>query len=128
MKHAKLISKSKKSVKIEVEIPLGQSMLQSEEQIRTSLNEVGVLASQSALENFDTDGSPIIIGETKLTSRGQARKVYQTPWGEAEVKRHMYQSSKGGKQYCPLEIGARIILTSTPGFAKLVSWKYAELR
>lgn len=43
------------------------------------------------------------------------------------MERHVYQSSRGGRQFCPLEQNARIILTSTPGFAKLVSSKYAEL-
>ena len=57
----------------------------------------------------------------------QYNQTYQTQWGEARVKRHVYQSSRGGRQFCPLEHNARILLTSTPGFAKLVSLKYAEL-
>ena len=40
--------------------------------------------------------------------------------------RHVYQRSKGGSTYCPLEIGAKIIRDSSPRFAKQVSSKYAN--
>ncbi len=41
------------------------------------------------------------------------------------MNRHVYQRSVGGKTYCPLEKEARIIITSTPLFAKQVSSKTA---
>ena len=41
------------------------------------------------------------------------------------VHRRVYQRSGGGKTYCPLEREARIIITSTPLFAKQVSSKLA---
>ena len=50
------------------------SMLKSEELIEKALNEAGVLASQKALENFDTDGSPIELDGRILTSKGQQKK------------------------------------------------------
>lgn len=50
------------------------SMLKSEELIERALNEAGVVASEKALENFDTDGSPIEIGGRILTSKGQQKK------------------------------------------------------
>lgn len=127
MSHAVIKSTDTDTVKIEVTIPLSRSMLQTEERIRGALNEAGCLAAQCALKNFDTDGSPIVIGDTKFTSKGQANKTYQTQWGEVEVSRHVYQSPQGGRQYCPLERDARIVLTSTPGFARLVTSKYAEM-
>jgi len=37
------------------------------------------------LKRFDTDGSPIKIGNTKLTSKGQLPKRYQTPHGGIET-------------------------------------------
>ena len=58
--NAKLKSSSSKSVTIEVTIPLSDSMLKTEEGIRDALNEVGCMATQSALKRFDTDGSPIV--------------------------------------------------------------------
>ena len=51
--------------------------------------------------------------------------MYQTPYGEVEVHRHVYQRSSGGKTYCPLEREARIVVTSTPRFAMQVSHKFA---
>jgi hypothetical protein len=46
---------------------------------------------------------------------------------KAEVKRHVYQSSEGGKTYCPLEEKAQLIEGATPKFAKTLSSKYAHL-
>jgi hypothetical protein len=102
-------------------------MLESEENITAALNEGGILAAAAALDQFDTDGSPIIMGDTKWTTKGKASKTYQTPWGETQVKRHVYQTSKGGRLFCPLERDARVILTSTPGFAKMAASKYADM-
>lgn len=42
------------------------------------------------------------------------------PNGEVEVSRYVYQSSKGGRIYCPLEHHARIIRNATPRFAQCV--------
>jgi hypothetical protein len=71
-------------------------------------------------------GSPLLIGSTRWTSKGQEPKAYQTPYGEVSVARHVYQTGEGGATFCPLEQDARIILTSTPRFAKQVSHKYGE--
>ena len=68
-------------------------------------------------ERFDTDGSAIIIGQTTLTSKGTIPKEYQTPYGATTVSRHVYQSAKGGKTFCPLEREARIVTSATPRFA-----------
>jgi hypothetical protein len=124
---AKMIERGENRVTIQVEIKLGRSMLENEEAIAQALNEAGVLASGEALKQFDTDGSPIDIGPTRYTSKGQEPKTYQTPYGEAVVSRHVYQTSAGGTTFCPLEREARIILTSTPRFAMQVSHKYAEM-
>src|ERR671936_856179 len=40
--------------------------------------------------------------------------------------RHVYQTSAGGKTFCPLEREARIVVTSTPRFAKVVANKFAR--
>jgi hypothetical protein len=42
------------------------------------------------------------------------------------VVRHVYQRSGGGATHCPLERDARIVITSTPRFAKQVSSKLAQ--
>ena len=97
-----------------------------EETLQQQLNAAGVLATHEGLRQFDTDGSPITVGSMKLTSKGQLPKDYQTPYGTATVERHVYQSPQGGATYCPLDRDARIIVSSTPKFAKMVSSKYGE--
>lgn len=123
---AALVARTVTAFTITVEIPYASSMLDFEESIQKSLNEAGVLATTEALQRFDADGSPIQLGDSKLTSKGKLVKEYQTPYGVATVQRHVYQSSRGGKTHCPLDREARIVVSSTPKFAKMVSHKYAE--
>jgi len=122
---AQLLSVEGSHVKIVVSIDLSRSMLTSEETIQQSLNEAGCLATEAALQYLDTDGSAIEIAGEVMRTKGQQPKAYQTPYGEVVVERHVYQRSGGGKTYCPLEREARIIITSTPWFAKQVSSKLA---
>lgn len=124
---AKIIKRDKGFITLQMTVKLEQSMLKSEESILNAVNEVGTLATSEAIEQFDTDGNPIIKDSETWTSKGKEPKTYQTPYGEVEVFRHVYQSSKGGKVYCPLEDSARIVVTSTPQFAQMVSSKYANM-
>ena len=123
--HAIIKSKSADSFKLEIEIPYSKNMLEAEEMVQRCLNEGGTLATKELMELHDTDGAPIVIGGKKLTSKGKQDKEFQTPYGAVEVSRHVYQFSTGGQTYIPLEIGCRIINTSTPKFAKMISSKYA---
>ena len=123
---AAIIERQESSVTIQISIPLSRSMLETEEAIQQALNQAGVLATTEALKQFDTDGSPLQMGSTRWTSKGQEAKIYQTPYGEAAVQRHVYQTGEGGATFCPLELDARIILTATPRFAKQISSKYGE--
>jgi hypothetical protein len=123
---ATLIERHETSVTVQITIPLTRSMLDTEEAIAQALNQAGVLASAEALKQFDTDGAPLVLGSTRWTSKGQEPKTYQTPYGEASIARHVYQTGEGGATFCPLERDARIILTSTPRFAKQISNKYGE--
>jgi hypothetical protein len=124
---AKIKTRSNDAVVIEVTVPLNRSMLEGETEIEQALNEAGALATGELLGQFDADGSPIQMGGTKFTSKGQVEKSYQTPYGEARVQRHLYQSPKGGATFCPLENGARIIQGATPKLAKTLSHKYSKL-
>ena len=123
---ATLIEVQGTQVKIELTVELSRSMLDTEERRQAALNEAGSLASREALKYFDTDGSPIQIGPELWRTKGQQPKCYQTPYGEVDVVRHVYQRSGGGATYCPLERDARIVITSTPRFAKQVSSKLAQ--
>jgi hypothetical protein len=123
---ARITRRSRNSVTIEVTLPLSGSMLKAEEAIQEGLNAAGLLATEEKLKQFDTDGSPIQCGSVRMTSKGQFDQDYETPYGTCCVLRHVYQTSAGGKTFCPLEQNARMVLNATPRFAKLVSYKYAE--
>src|SRR5918998_994487 len=124
--NATIIARTPTSFTLQVEVPYTDSMLDFEETLQQRLNEAGVLAPAEGLKQFDTDGSPITVGSVKLTSKGPIEKDYQTPYGVATLARHVYQSPQGGPTYCPLDRDARIVVTSTPRFAKIISHKYAE--
>jgi hypothetical protein len=125
---ASILERTAESVTIQIQIPLSpRSLLESEETIQQALNEAGTLATGESLKQFDTDGKAIEVAGEKWTSKGKLPKIYQTPYGAVEVERHIYQRSRGGATYCPLEVDGRIILTSTPRFAKQISHKYAEM-
>jgi hypothetical protein len=122
---ASVVSVEGEVVTLEVKVQLSGSMLEAEERILAALNEAGCLATGKALERFDTDGSRIELGGVKWFSKGKLPKTYQTPYGSVEVARQVYQRSEGGKTFCPLEREARIVVTSTPRFAKMVAHKSA---
>ena len=60
-----LVSQTQRSVVIQIEISLEGSMMQMEENIQDALNEAGCLATGKALETFDADVSPIVLGKTQ---------------------------------------------------------------
>ncbi len=124
---ANIVDRTSTHFTVQVSIPYQSSMLDFEESIQEGVNQVGLLATGEALSQFDTDGSAIVVGSLKLSSKGKESKRYQTPYGSVSIDRHVYQGTKGGKIYSPLDHNARIIISSTPKFAKMVSSKYADL-
>jgi hypothetical protein len=114
-------------ITVEVKISLNRDMIESENNILDAVNDVGTVATEELLKSFDSDGSPITVAGIKMTSKGLESKKYHTPYGDVDINRHVYQTSKGGKIYCPLEDGARIILASTPKFSSQISRKMAEM-
>src|SRR5512144_3007591 len=82
---AAIVARSETSFTIQVEIPYGSSMLDFEQVIQERLNQAGVVATQAALRQFDTAGSPITIGSVKFTSKRRLPQEYQTPYGVATV-------------------------------------------
>ena len=114
------------SITLSVSFTPGASMMESELNLQSALNELGAGASGECLKRFDTDGAKIEIGGCKFTSKGAQPKTYQTPYGETRIRRHVYQSGRGGATFCPLERDARIMRTATPLFAKQVAFKYAN--
>jgi hypothetical protein len=96
---ATLVERGDSFVTIEVRIPLSRSLLDTEHAVQQALNDAGLLATTEALRQFDTDGSPLRMGQTRYTSKGQEPKGYQTPYGEAVLPRHVYQTSQGSTTY-----------------------------
>jgi hypothetical protein len=123
---ATIINETADGLTLQVVIKFNRSMLEAEKAICDALNEAGTLATANFLKRFDTDGSAIVMGQTKLTSKGTVDKEYQTPYGATRVSRHVYQSATGGKTFCPLDREARIVTSATPRFAMQLSHKYAE--
>ena len=111
---------------LSVTLDLEGSLMEMENIILDGINEVGCLATGAALKRFDTDGSPLIHSEEKYTARNQDSKKYQTPYGVTEIERYVYQTSKGGRIFCPLEASAGTILTATPRFAQQLTHKYSQ--
>ena len=124
---AEIIAYEDKELTIQVKVKLIGSMFEMENEILAACNEVGNLGTTKALERFDTDGSPIKLGEIKMTARTKDNKLYRSPFGNIKLKRYVYQTSKGGKIYCPLDNKARIIRGATPKFAQQISHKYSNM-
>jgi hypothetical protein len=124
--YAKLISNNAATAIIQITVPLINQILEGENLIQDALNEAGTIVTGELLKQFDTDGSSIDIGSIVMTSKGKVTKQYQTPYGMTEVERHVYQTSKGGATFCPMDKDARIIVSSTPRFAKQICHKFAE--
>lgn len=124
---AKVVGRSGDAVTVEVTVRLDGSLLGMEGAIQEAVNAVGRCATEEALKRFDSDGSPMRVGAIKLTARGRDPKEYQTPYGPVQVERFVYQSSRGGRIYCPLEHEARIVRGATPLFASQISHKYGQL-
>ncbi len=93
---ATIVSRTTTSFTVQIEVPYTDSMLGFEEGLQDRLNEAGVEATAEGLRQFDTDGSPISLGISRLTTKGQVEKDYQTPYGVATIARHVYQGTRGG--------------------------------
>ena len=115
------------TIEVTVRVRVAGSLLETEENLQDALNQAGGEALALAIPDFDTDGSPIRMGDVRYTSKGRFGQEYETPYGTVRVERHVYQSQYGGRTYCPLEEKCRMILNATPRLAKIVSAKYATL-
>lgn len=98
---------------------------QIEAQLQAEFNHVACQAMGHVLNTYDTCGEPITRGGIDYTTKGQSPATYQSCGGSITLQRHVYQSSCGGRTYCPLEEHGRIIANATPHFAKVASNLYA---
>ena len=114
-------------LEITIKTRLSGNMLECEEQLQDALNEGGQLATEHLLKRHDTDGTTIVQASERWYSKGEQPKKYETPYGTVTVNRHVYQRHTGGSTLCPMEQSARIIVTSTPRYAKILTGKYARM-
>lgn len=114
------------NVRVTYEFSPGASMMESEHNLQAAANGAVAEATGECLSRFDTDGTPILFGGEKFTTKGKKSKIYQSPGGPVSVERHTYQGSSGGRTFCPMEHAARVVRTATPLFARQVSSKYAN--
>jgi hypothetical protein len=124
---ATVVKRSGEEVTVEVTVRRSGTLLEMEDAIQEATNAVGRCVTAEALRQFDTDGRAIRVGEIKLTARGRDPKVYQSPYGEVQIERYVYQTSRGGRIDCPLEQQGRIVRGASPRFASKLSHKYAQL-
>ena len=73
-----VVSHQDGTVRLQIDIDISGSMLTVEERIQDAVNDLGRAATGLALEQFDTDGSPVMTGPIKWTRRRNP-KTYQTP-------------------------------------------------
>lgn len=123
---AQLIKQKDKTLTIQFTVDLTGQMLKDEQALQNALNEAGQVAMGPMIEQFDTQGEPIRVNGVKHTAKVYSPEMYETPYGPVQVERHIYQTSKGGRSYVPLESDARMVLNSTPRYAQIVSGKYAR--
>ena len=124
---AELVKQNSDEITVQVTVKLTGSMFEDEQALQQSLNEAGQVAMPSIIEQFDTKGEPIRVGGVKHTVRVSSPQIYETPYGPVEVERNVYQTSKGGRSYVPLEIDGRMVLNSTPRYSQIVAGKYARI-
>jgi hypothetical protein len=119
-------SSDRVTVSVDVKVRRGADLGEWEEALQTALNDAGVRAMTEILKRLDAAGESIDRDGRKLTSKGPVVKRYETPYGPADVPRLVYQSSKGGATYSPLDETAGLVLSATPRFARMVASKFAE--
>ena len=123
---AQLIKQQDKTLTIQFTVDLSGQMLKDEQALQNALNEAGQVAMDPMIKQFDTQGEPIRVNGVKHTAKVSSAEMYETPYGPVQVERYIYQTSKGGRSYVPLENDARMVLNSTPRYAQIVSGKYAR--
>lgn len=72
-----IIKREGNKMTITLTVELSGSMLEMEEQIQKSVNELGRIETVAALEQFDTNGTDIAIEGVKLTSKGLGKKKFK---------------------------------------------------
>lgn len=117
-------------ITVTIEVPAREKIgapLDLERGLQRALNGVGQAVMAEALGRYDTEGEPIVLGPFAMTSKGRSPEVYKTLFGIVELSRHTYQTSDGGRTFCPLEQSARICENATIGLCAMLAAKHVSL-
>ena len=68
-----IVSEDGKNLTLQVTVDISGSMLEAEEKIMAACNALGSLSTEKALSQFDTDGTPIKMGEKKIYGESQGK-------------------------------------------------------
>ena len=113
-----------------IEVPAREHIgaaLDLERGLQRALHGLGQEVMAEALSRYDTEGEPIRLGSYVMTSKGRSPECYKTLFGEVALERHTYQSSAGGKTFCPLEQNARICENASIGLCQILGAKHVSL-
>jgi hypothetical protein len=119
--------KGRRQLIVTIDLPNSvDNMRQHELLTRDITNRIGRELMEQALHTADTDGEPLNLGRVAHTSKGRFAQLYHTTFGDVSIERHVYQNSKGGVTYIPLEDRARVIANCTPAHADNLAASLAE--
>jgi hypothetical protein len=124
------LADGKTRITVTIEVPAREHIggaLDLEQGLQRVLNDVGQSVMTEALSRFDTEGEPIRLGSVTMTSKGRSPERYKSLFGPIELERHTYQSSEGGRTFCPLEQSARICQNATIGLCQVLASKHVSL-
>ena len=76
---AKIVAHEGNELTLQITVNLTGSLMDMEKTILDGCNEMGGLATAEALQKFDTDGSPIKLGEVKMTVRDKTKRLIKHP-------------------------------------------------
>jgi hypothetical protein len=69
----KVVSEDGQALTLQVTVDISGSMLEAEEKIMAAYNALGSLSTEKALAHFDTDGSPIKMGQKKIYGKKERK-------------------------------------------------------
>jgi hypothetical protein len=69
----KVVSEDGQALTLQVTVDISGSMLEAEEKIMAACNALGSLSTEKALAHFDTDGSPIKMGQKKIYGKKERK-------------------------------------------------------
>lgn len=69
----KVISEDGQKLTVQVTVDISGSMLEAEDKIMAACNALGSLSTKKTLDRFDTDGTPIKMGEKKIHGKNERK-------------------------------------------------------